>query len=228
MLDETYLPYGAMAPPANPNQIQLGAFQARSLVAGPGQRAVLWVAGCLRRCPQCMKPDLFSFTVGKTVSVDMLAERILSIPDLHGVTYSGGEPFEQAEPLAALSRRLRPSGLSVLAYSGYRIEALQSDLGRFHSLLEQLDILIDGEYRHDLPGPTQWRGSINQRLHLLSDRARDFESSNEWIREIQVSVADNTLRLSGFPNPEFEHNLAASLSARGILLREKRVSEETQ
>src|SRR4051812_13864478 len=107
--DETYLPFGAVAPPACSDQVRVGSFQERSLVAGPGDRAVLWVAGCLRRCPRCIKPELFDFAAGRFIEIDRLVDRILGVhalKRLDGVTFSGGEPFEQAEPLGRLARLL--------------------------------------------------------------------------------------------------------------------------
>src|SRR5439155_14436715 len=118
------LPIGATAPPPRADVIRVGAFEPRSLVAGPGERAVLWVAGCLRRCPSCMKPDLFAFDAGETMRVEAIAQMILRVPKLDGVTFSGGEPFERAIPLAILAKTLKAHGLSILVYSGYRLDAL--------------------------------------------------------------------------------------------------------
>jgi anaerobic ribonucleoside-triphosphate reductase activating protein len=77
-----------------------------SEVNGPGSRAVVWVQGCLRECPGCFNPDSWSFEINELVSVDALAERIISNPNNEGVTFSGGEPFWQAPALAALARPL--------------------------------------------------------------------------------------------------------------------------
>lgn len=224
-LDETFLICGAQPPSVSADRIQVGAFQPRSLVAGPGERAVLWVAGCNRRCPQCMKPELFSFEAGQSISVDILAERILAIPGLGGVTYSGGEPFEQAAALGALSRKLRANGLSILVYSGYRLQALKEEPARFEPLLQETDILIDGEYRHELPGPTRWRGSMNQNVHVLSARGEHDERISDPVREIQVSLTDSGVRISGFTSPSVEHELAAELATRGIILSATRGAE---
>src|SRR5688572_7949583 len=126
-LDDTFHLVGASTPEQRLDVIRLGAFQPRSFVAGPGERAVVWVAGCNRRCPHCMKPELFSFDAGKLVGVEDLAARVLAVPGLTGVSFSGGEPFEQSAALGNLSRRLKAQGLTILVYSGYRLEALQSD-----------------------------------------------------------------------------------------------------
>src|SRR5687768_3431912 len=111
-LDHTFMPSNATAPLARADAVRVGAFEPRSVVAGPGERAVLWVAGCLRRCPGCMKPDLFDFAAGETVSIEVIERWIENVPRLNGLTISGGEPFEQAQPLAELARRVRRRGLT--------------------------------------------------------------------------------------------------------------------
>jgi anaerobic ribonucleoside-triphosphate reductase activating protein len=218
-LDETFLPIGASAPEAAADAVRVGAFEPRSVVAGPGQRAVLWVAGCLRRCPGCMKPDLFDFNAGRAVDVAEIEAWITAVPDLDGVTFSGGEPFEQAAPLAKLARRIRGRRMTVLVYSGYRLEALRAHPERFGSLLDETDILIDGEYRRDLPGPFRWRGSSNQLVHLLREQADVTPPAERPVREMQVSMTAGGVRLSGFPSPAVETSLAERLRTRGVYLK---------
>lgn len=218
-LDDTFLICDSVVPACRPDTIRLAAFEPRSTVAGPGDRAVVWVAGCLRRCPGCIKPEYLSFDAGHDVSVAELTDRILKIDALDGVTYSGGEPFEQAAPLAELSRRLKDRGLSVAAYSGYRLDALMAS-ARFVPLLQQLDLLIDGEYRQELPGPYRWRGSANQQVHALTARCQATAPAEEPVREIQVSLNGDGLRLTGFPDREVQRRLAQRLQLRGILLTE--------
>jgi anaerobic ribonucleoside-triphosphate reductase activating protein len=218
-LDDTFLPKDTMLPPRRPGIVQMAAFQERSTVAGPGQRAVVWVAGCLRRCPGCIKPEHFTFDTGEAVPVVDLANRILGIRDIDGVTYSGGEPFEQATALGELSQRLQTAGLSVVSYSGYRIEALQAQPERFGSLLEVIDLLIDGEYRRELPGPFRWRGSANQRFHVLTARGQIPADPEEAVREVQCAISVEGMRLTGFPSQEMERRLQEELTARGVLIK---------
>ena len=219
-MDDTFLLSGDSGQcNGDPDSIQVGAFQERSLVAGPGERAVLWVSGCRRRCPGCFNPDLFAFDIGYRVSVDTLAERILSIKGIAGVSYSGGEPFEHAVPLANLSRRIKAAGLSVLSYTGYRLEALRKLPERFGALLDEVDILIDGEYRQDLYGPFRWRGSENQTVHFLSTHPPEPHCDLGKIHEIQITLSDDSMFLTGFPSATDEQELAAILLRKGIVLK---------
>ena len=83
-----------------------------------------------------------------------------------GVTFSGGEPFEQAEALLPLARQLKADGRHLMAYSGYTYEQLIAD-GRagVRGLLEQLDLLVDGRYEAEHRSlELRFRGSTNQRV----------------------------------------------------------------
>lgn len=148
-----------------------------SEVNGPGSRAVVWVQGCLRECPGCFNPDSWSFEINELISVDALAERILSNPDNEGVTFSGGEPFWQAPALAALASKVKAAGLSVMSFSGFTLEQLQDDYAPAGSqeLLAQLDILIDGPYIESLAihSPDCPVSSRNQRVHILNPAFKD-------------------------------------------------------
>lgn len=217
-LDGTYLMTGATAPPQRDSIVRVAAIEDRSFVAGPGARTVVWVAGCLRRCPGCMKPDLFDFGAGNDMAVDELAARILSVPALDGVTFSGGEPFEQAVALGAVAQRLKARGFHVAAYSGYRLEALQADPIRFGPLLSSLDMLIDGEYRHDLPGPFPLKGSANQHIHEFNTLSNISLVPTAPAQHIQLTMRNCELRLSGFPDKRMEEALRQSLRDKGIRL----------
>lgn len=91
---------------------------------------------------------------------------IMSNPNLRGVTFSGGEPFEQPAPLAALGRMCKDTGLTLMSYSGYTLEELKAkDDPDTDELLDLLDILVDGRYEQDLRDLTLlYRGSSNQRV----------------------------------------------------------------
>ncbi|GAB1540004.1 anaerobic ribonucleoside-triphosphate reductase activating protein [Scytonema sp. NUACC21] len=148
-----------------------------SEVNGPGCRAVVWVQGCLRECPGCFNTESWSFEINKLVSVDQLAEKILSNPRNQGVTFSGGEPFWQAPALASLARKVKAAGLNVMSFSGFTIEQLQSQYAPAgaQDLLKQLDILIDGPYVESLTvnSPLSPVSSSNQRVHVLNPSLQD-------------------------------------------------------
>lgn len=137
-----------------------------SIVDGPGLRYTVFVQGCPHHCLGCHNPESHSFEAGKWVSEEKVAERILSNHILDGVTFSGGEPFCQAEGLSRLADLL--SGKHIVTFTGYTFEYLMAyttDANYYKELLLRTDILIDGPFildERDLS--LRFRGSRNQRI----------------------------------------------------------------
>ena len=80
-----------------------------SIVDGPGIRLVVFAQGCKHHCPGCHNPETHSFTGGKLVSIASIMEMVKSNPLLDGLSFSGGEPFEQAKMFAELAKIGRAS-----------------------------------------------------------------------------------------------------------------------
>jgi anaerobic ribonucleoside-triphosphate reductase activating protein len=99
--------------------LRLHRFLPFTRAEGPGNRACLWVQGCPIRCPGCFNPSTWSKSGGYDVTVEELEARILDASNIEGVTFLGGEPFEQAEALSDLGYRVRQVGLSVMTFTGY-------------------------------------------------------------------------------------------------------------
>jgi anaerobic ribonucleoside-triphosphate reductase activating protein len=182
-------------------QLNIMGYLNRSEVNGPGCRAVVWVQGCWRECPDCFNPSSWSFAVNQLVSVEELAERILSEPVNQGVTFSGGEPFLQAPALAALAKQIKTAGLNVMSFTGYTLSELRSPNAPkgAEDLLDQLDILIDGPYVSALAihAPNSPVSSRNQRLHVFNPA---FADKIDWASdqtEIHI-LKDGTRVFTGF------------------------------
>jgi anaerobic ribonucleoside-triphosphate reductase activating protein len=88
-------------------KLRLFHYLPRTMVEGPGVRAVVQVQGCPIRCPGCALPQTWPEEGGESIDSAELAKRILATPDLEGVTFLGGEPFAQAGALADLGERVR-------------------------------------------------------------------------------------------------------------------------
>lgn len=182
-------------------QLNIMGYLNRSEVNGPGCRAVVWVQGCWRECPDCFNPSSWSLVVNQLVSVEELAERILSESANQGVTFSGGEPFLQAPALAALAKQIKTAGLNVMSFTGYTLSELRSPKAPegAEALLDQLDILIDGPYVSALAihKPDSPVSSRNQRLHIFNPA---FADKIDWASdqtEIHV-LKDGTYVFTGF------------------------------
>ena len=84
----------------------------------------------------------------------------------HGITFSGGEPFQQADDVAKLAEAAKKRGWDVVVFTGYVYEDLAKtpDPG-IQSLLSLTDILVDGPYIHNQQDTSlPFRGSSNQRV----------------------------------------------------------------
>ena len=154
-------------------RLNLGRCLDCSTANGPGRRFVLWLQGCRQDCPGCVNQQFLPLVDRHLVSIDEMAERILAVDDIEGVTYSGGEPMLQARGLTLLSRRLRLAGLSVFCYTGLELSSLRQPGDPWvSSLLDSVDVLVDGPYRRDQAACLPWRSSYNQQVHFLTDRYR--------------------------------------------------------
>ncbi|MBF2004396.1 MAG: radical SAM protein [Chlorogloeopsis fritschii C42_A2020_084] len=180
-----------------PGYLNIMGYVDESEVNGPGCRAVVWVQGCLRECPGCFNEESWSFEINQLVSVDNLAEKILSNPRNQGVTFSGGEPFWQAPALATLARKVKAAGLNVMSFSGFTLEQLQSDYAPAGALdlLDKLDILIDGPYVESLAlnSPDSPVSSSNQRVHVFNPA---LEENITWASDqIEIHIFKDGSRI---------------------------------
>ena len=145
--------------------LYLAGIQEDSIVDGPGIRTVFFAQGCPHHCPGCHNPETWSFEGGTEMDENTLFAIADSNPLSRGVTFSGGEPFAQAEGFARLAELLKAAGYEVASYTGYTFEQLIEGTDRQRSLLEKLDVLIDGPFlqaERTLEAP--FRGSKNQRI----------------------------------------------------------------
>lgn len=143
-----------------------------SIVDGPGLRLVVFTQGCPHKCPGCHNPETHDLAAGRIVETAEIINRYKENPLLSGITFSGGEPFLQAGPLAILARAVHSLGGDVVTYTGYVFEnlVLKQDKA-ISSLLDETDILVDGPYVESLRSlELLFRGSSNQRLLNKSER----------------------------------------------------------
>lgn len=185
--------------------LRLAGFAAHSRVNGPGRRVVLWVQGCDLACPGCFNPHTHG-AEGEGEAVEAVVERVLAARAGHdGVTFSGGEPFQQAEAVAAVARGVRAAWpeARLLAFTGYAFEDLRGRAGPpgAGALLGALDWLIDGRYDPRRPSRRRWRASANQRLWVLGrPLPGEVFEVDAPDAELHVTPSGGVL-MSGFPDP---------------------------
>lgn len=148
--------------------IRISGTVSESIVDGPGFRYTVFVQGCPHNCPGCHNPQTHDFGGGRVVDTEELFKECVDDSLNRGVTFSGGEPFCQAEALFELGKRFKDRGYDLWCYTGWTMEELwkKSETEEYVSkLLSIIDVLVDGRFiegRRTLSLP--FRGSDNQRL----------------------------------------------------------------
>jgi anaerobic ribonucleoside-triphosphate reductase activating protein len=189
-------------------------FVAHSQVNGPGVRAVIYCQGCNLGCASCWNPATHAFT-GLSCEVEDVADQVAAAHRTHeidGVTFSVGEPMQQALELLDLIRLLehaRPE-LSIGMYSGYTQRELDS--GRFWTrcgiaqearrrvwadIKQELDFAVLGRFVAARRSKFPLRTSANQVLRLFSDRYRE-EHFKPLEFEVNIESA-GLVQITGFP-----------------------------
>jgi len=183
-------------------------------VLGPGTRYAVWVQGCPLSCRGCVSPQWIPFAGGSRIPVDDLATEIAATA-ADGLTVSGGEPFAQAAALVRLVSRIRGRrDLSVMAYTGYTLGFLtRHGSPAQRQLVRMLDLLVDGPYVEERHGDLRWRGSGNQRIHLLSRRHEADLSGADHSAGLQFEItSDGDFHWMGVPPvPGFRGDLERAL-----------------
>lgn len=156
--------------------IKLSGIAYESLVNGPGMRRVFFAQGCKHNCKGCFNPDTHDFNGGEERDIDELIMDTLSNPILRGVTFSGGDPWEQADKFAYMARAFKDKGLDIWSYTGYTFEYIIGNkderLG-WNDLLNNIDVLVDGKFEEDkMQEGLKFKGSTNQRIIDVKESLR--------------------------------------------------------
>jgi anaerobic ribonucleoside-triphosphate reductase activating protein len=214
----------------DPSVVNQADFCPQTKALGPGRRAVIWVQGCALRCPGCVSPTYRPFSPATLIEAEELAARILTGPDIDGVTISGGEPAHQSIGLTLVIDTLlaqRPD-LTILSYSGYTLEELRkkTDIPGIAEYLSCLDCLIDGPYVHNLDnGLTGLRGSSNQKIHHFTSRMHGFDFEN-ITRHPEIHIQNDKLVFIGVPPQSFLSALDDAIEA--VLLMKQRLVQDVR
>lgn len=196
-------------------QLRIHRFLPKTSVEGPGTRACLWVQGCSIRCPGCFNPGTWGASGGEVVEVGNLLERIVTTSGIEGVTFLGGEPFDQAPALAALAQSAQDADLSVMTFTGYEFEVLRREQRPgWNELLVATDLLVDGPFVRFLPDRHRpWVGSTNQQFRFLSPLYRHLADELGSIPDrLEVRLRpDGTVLMNGMASPGVLDDLTAAV-----------------
>lgn len=152
----------------NEKYVRLSGIIYESMVNGIGIRRVIFAQGCKHNCKGCFNPETHPLEGGEWVYMDELVEDIISNPMLTGVTFSGGDPFEQADKFAYMAEKIKNSGKNIWCYTGYTFEYIIKHLKireGWEELIYNIDVLIDGRFEIEKSDKKiKYRGSTNQRI----------------------------------------------------------------
>lgn len=163
--------------------IRLAGIIRESFTDGIGIRYVAFTQGCEHNCPNCHNPETWDFDGGTDYNIDDIISDILENPLLDGVTISGGDPlYRTGEVLEFIKAIKDNTSLNIWLYTGFTYEECLLDKDK-HEVLRHIDVLVDGEYRHELRNLSlRFRGSSNQRV---IDVQKSLSSGN-----IELFIAD--------------------------------------
>lgn len=155
------------------SQLRIAGIVKESVVDGPGLRYVIFTQGCPHQCTGCHNPDTQDFAGGYEISASEILHSINKTKLIDGITFSGGEPFAQAEACAELAKLVKQNrnDLNIVVYSGYYyadLLTMAENDPAVEGFLQTIDILIDGPYDITQNDPNlPFRGSSNQNIIYL-------------------------------------------------------------
>lgn len=199
-----------------------------STVNGPGNRAVLWFQGCNLGCKGCWNPETHVFHEKTRTSIGEIQDWVRDLKDVEGITFSGGEPMQQAPylyVLVAWIREHRPD-LSIGMYTGYTNKELENGTFKWNSaapeskgdgwqrgskqlwnvIKQHLDFAVTGRYVETMACHDEaLRGSKNQSVMFYTDRYSDKDLSQQTT---EVIIGEDALvQITGYPTVEFLNGL---------------------
>lgn len=141
-----------------------------NFVDGEGVRCALYLSGCKFNCEGCFNKAAQNFKYGRPFTADDLKCIIADLdhPYVQGLTLLGGEPFLNVNTCLEVVTAVRGKyghTKDIWSWSGFTFEELAAKEDDRRELLENLDVLVDGQFQikqKDLN--LRFRGSRNQRV----------------------------------------------------------------
>lgn len=148
--------------------VRLAGVIYESLVNGPGIRRVYFAQGCRHNCDGCFNPETHDFNGGELMDMNELINDAISNPIINGITFSGGDPLEQAESFSYMAKEFKSKGLNIWCYTGYTFEQILEKMKKdkdLKELISNVDVLVDGKFEMNNKNKSlKFRGSSNQRI----------------------------------------------------------------
>lgn len=162
--------------------------QQDSIVDGPGVRCVLWTQGCPHHCPGCHNPHTHVNHGGIEVPLQDVLNQMKEMKLQSGITFSGGEPFLQADLLIEVAKLAKTLHWNCWAYSGFIYEEIIKN-ETMKEFLSHLDVLVDGKFVETKKDyRLRFKGSSNQRII-------DVQASLKQGKVVLSTYDDDNLKL---------------------------------
>ncbi|MEZ7892162.1 MAG: 4Fe-4S single cluster domain-containing protein [Candidatus Wallbacteria bacterium] len=184
-------------------------------------RLGIWLQGCPIHCNGCINKDTWPLSDERKISFDELKKILAKFKkkNICGVTITGGEPFYQPAALLELALFLKEiTGGDIFVYSGYSFEFINE---KYPDILKNIDVLVSEPFKENETDKLIWRGSDNQKIWLLSEKARKIypENINEieyTERKMQYSIVGDELYMIGIPARKDLDKFYELLKERGL------------
>jgi len=169
---------------------RIHSIQTLGTVDGPGVRFVVFMQGCLLRCPYCHNPDTWSLTEGTETTTDELFNKIKRYKPyfgkIGGVTISGGEPLLQAEFVLELISQCKKNNIhTAIDTSGTIYNSL------IIKIIELVDlVLLDVKMNSNELYQKYIGVCLDNVLKFLYEL--EIKETNTWIRQVIVPNINDT------------------------------------
>ena len=151
---------------------RIGGIVENSLIDAEGISRVIFFQGCKKRCQGCHNPQFLDFNAGEEITEEeaLYGNSEETFTDwIDVIVLCGGEPLDQPEAVRKISKLAHESKKQCWLYTGNILENIDPEF------LEDIDVVIDGEWKEELQCKLQFRSSSNQRLFRKVD--------GKWIKD---------------------------------------------
>jgi anaerobic ribonucleoside-triphosphate reductase activating protein len=155
--------------------IDIYRIEKSNYVNGDDNRFVVWVQGCDLGCKGCWNSETWEFKKRNLFSAEDIFKQIPK--NCEGVTFTGGEPFQQDLELLELAKMVKSRKLSLQVFTGFRLSEIENS-----PLLKYVDVLVSGRYGEEQKIYGNW----------------------EFQRDVEVDIdIDGNLTITGYPENSF-------------------------
>lgn len=194
------------------DEIKVHSILSESKVNGPGSRIVIWTQGCSKGCKGCFNPETWDHNSGTIYRIQELYELIFNLTSCNtGITFTGGDPLEQSEPIYYLLKLINDNLLDklpdgIILFTGYTFEEITNSEDKIlNHCLPLVDLLIDGRFEQANKINNILAGSSNQNFHFNCTIGRGEDRIPRTSVEIDQGVEihagpDDLIQITGFPN----------------------------